>query len=167
MVDRLLYPAVRWDKLFLEHEEALDHGRDARNSLPMANIGFDRANMQGFGARSFAGHGSECVCNRCHFSAVPSLGSCAVHFHVTDVVWVNPCLIHDFVEERLLCGRVWMGNGDGVGGMIGHRLHDQTQNAVVVSLSVFQSLNDQRSDAVATAVAIGVVVIGLAVASLG
>ena len=75
-----------------------------------------------------------------------------MHFHVADIMGVKSSLIHDLLEQGLLRRCVRVRDGDSIGRMIGCCLEYDPQDTVVVGLGVFEPLQNDGTNPIASAI---------------
>ena len=90
-----------------------------------------------------------------------------MHLNVIDVMRIDPGTIHHVFEQDLLSWGMRMGDGDGIRGVIGGRVDNDTKDAIIVGLGILKTLENDGADPITSAVAIRIIVVCLAVPRFG
>lgn len=75
-----------------------------------------------------------------------------MHFHIINVMNIQPCLSHDFGEENFLSWCVRMRDRHCVCRMVCGSPQDDTKDSIIVGFGIFESLDDDGANAVTSAV---------------
>src|SRR6266536_94350 len=95
------------------------------------------------------------------------LSSCPMHFHVAHVQWIHTCLVEDLLVKDLLGLVMRVCNGDGICGMIRRSCQDDSEDIIMISLSILEPLQNDCANTIPSAVAICIIIECLTCPSLG
>lgn len=90
-----------------------------------------------------------------------------MHLNVTDAVRIHCSRTEHLLKDSLLGPNMWTGDALGLRRMIGISSANDCADGIIVSFGIFKSLDDQSTDAFASAIAIRIVIESLAVSSSG
>jgi hypothetical protein len=81
-----------------------------------------------------------------------------MHFHIADVQWVYIRMSHDPLEDGSLVALVGSCDGFSLATMIRVSSGDDTENGIVISLGIFEPLEDNGTNSICSAVAAGPII---------